>query len=87
MAQGPHNTFSCPACGAEVRVGALACPECGSDEETGWSEDAEYGHLDLPTGYGEEEPAFTPTKRPWAMTWVVVAVVLMVLMLVLLGVW
>jgi ribosomal protein L40E len=39
---------TCPNCGADVPVGARACPECGSDETTGWSEDAEYGGLDLP---------------------------------------
>jgi hypothetical protein len=38
----------CPNCGAEVPRGAKACPECGSDESTGWSEDAQYGGLDLP---------------------------------------
>ena len=27
---------------------ARVCPECGSDEETGWSEKAETGGLDLP---------------------------------------
>jgi hypothetical protein len=26
----------------------MACPECGADEETGWSEDAAVGGLDLP---------------------------------------
>ncbi len=38
----------CPNCGAEVPPQAKACPECGSDEETGWSEAAETGGLDLP---------------------------------------
>ena len=38
----------CPHCGAEVPPNAKACPECGADEETGWSEDARYGGLDLP---------------------------------------
>ena len=28
--------------------GAKACPECGSDEQTGWSEEASTGGLDLP---------------------------------------
>ena len=27
---------------------AKACPECGSDEQTGWSEEAYAGGLDLP---------------------------------------
>jgi zinc-ribbon domain len=38
----------CPNCGAEVPRNAKACPECGSDEETGWSEKAESGNLDVP---------------------------------------
>ena len=38
----------CPNCGADVPRKAKACPECGSDEQTGWSEGAETGHLGLP---------------------------------------
>jgi zinc ribbon protein len=38
----------CPNCGAEVPSGAKACPECGSDEQTGWSAEAHYDHLNLP---------------------------------------
>lgn len=38
----------CPHCGAEVPRNARACPECGSDEETGWSEQAHVGGLNLP---------------------------------------
>ncbi len=38
----------CPNCGAEVPPNAKACPECGSDEQTGWSENAQYDHIDLP---------------------------------------
>lgn len=38
----------CPNCGAEVPRGAKACPECGSDEQTGWSETAYAGRLNLP---------------------------------------
>ncbi len=43
-----NDTFPCPNCGFEVPDGALSCPECGSDEETGWSETAYVGGLDLP---------------------------------------
>lgn len=39
---------TCPNCGANVPRNAKACPECGSDEETGWSQEAETGGLDLP---------------------------------------
>jgi hypothetical protein len=38
----------CPNCGAEVPPRAKACPQCGSDEKTGWSDQAQYGSLDLP---------------------------------------
>ena len=38
----------CPNCGAEVPPKARACPECGADEQTGWSEEARVGGLDLP---------------------------------------
>lgn len=47
--------FTCPHCGADVPVKALACPECGSDDETGWSEEAKYVHL-LPDREVPEEP-------------------------------
>lgn len=43
--RAPEN---CPCCGAEVPRNARACPECGADEETGWSEEAHTGGLDLP---------------------------------------
>lgn len=42
------TTFSCPNCGAEVPITALACPQCGSDENTGWSDEANYAHLLTP---------------------------------------
>jgi uncharacterized membrane protein YvbJ len=38
----------CPHCGTEILAGAKACPECGSDDQTGWSEEARYGNLNLP---------------------------------------
>jgi hypothetical protein len=40
--------MTCPQCGAEVPPKARACPKCGSDEQTGWSEEARTGGLDLP---------------------------------------
>src|SRR5277367_5476951 len=39
---------TCPNCGADVPRNAKACPECGSDENTGWSEEAYAGKLNLP---------------------------------------
>ncbi|HET7624406.1 MAG TPA: zinc ribbon domain-containing protein [Verrucomicrobiae bacterium] len=44
----PMSPRICPNCGAEIPRKAKACPECGSDENTGWSEDAQYDGLDLP---------------------------------------
>ena len=57
----------CPNCGAEVPPNAKACPECGSDEETGWSDEARVGGLELPddnfdydkfieSEFGQEKP-------------------------------
>lgn len=40
--------MTCPHCGAEVPPKAKACPACGSDEQTGWSDEAQAGDLDLP---------------------------------------
>jgi hypothetical protein len=54
--------FTCPNCGADVPIKALACPKCGSDEETGWSEEAKYIHL-LPER--EEEPVAAPRRGDW----------------------
>ena len=39
---------TCPNCGADLPPNARACPNCGSDEETGWSDEARHGGLDLP---------------------------------------
>ena len=44
----PESPEVCPHCGADVPRNALACPECGSDHETGWSEHARIGGLNLP---------------------------------------
>jgi hypothetical protein len=41
---------TCPNCGADVPPKARCCPECGADEKTGWSDEADTGHLDLPDG-------------------------------------
>jgi len=39
---------TCPNCGAELPKNAKSCPQCGSDENTGWSDEAHVGGLDLP---------------------------------------
>ena len=75
----------CPNCGAEVPRGARACPECGSDEQTGWSEEANVGGLDLPDSefnyqeyvqreFGSKSPV--PQGIHWF--WWVVAVIILV---------
>jgi hypothetical protein len=53
--------FTCPHCGAQVPSNATACPECGSDEETGWSENADY---DEPFPYAGE-----PETRDKSTAW------------------
>jgi len=78
----------CPQCGAEVPPKARACPECGSDEETGWSEEARYQQLGVPTEafdydefvrdeFGEQEP---PPARPRGISffwWIIAILVLL----------
>jgi len=72
--------FTCPHCGADVPIKALACPKCGSDEETGWSEEAKYLHL-LPE-QREEEPVRTSRYGNWrgpagAILWGIVLLVIL----------
>lgn len=72
-----EDYFICPACGAGVNTKAKACPECGSDDETGWSEAAEYDDLDLPeeSSYDEFiEETFGRRRVIWR--WIVLAVLL-----------
>jgi len=80
----------CPNCGAEVPPNAKACPACGSDEQTGWSEQAHEGRLDLPDEnfdyddfvkreFGGAKPV--PRGIPWF--WWVIALVVLGLFLVL----
>lgn len=54
-----RDSFECPNCGAEVRVGKKSCRECGSDAGTGWMDSAEidYQSIDIPEGYGPEDEA------------------------------
>ncbi len=50
-----HESYTCPVCGEDNRVRALACDGCGADERTGYTE-KESGEsyrssgLDLPDG-------------------------------------
>lgn len=89
----PADWFTCPVCGSEVRVGALACRECGSDDTTGWSEATAYDDLDLPEPEGpgggpavpdtfEEFEELVDPPRAWPR-WVVLGFVALALVLVL----
>lgn len=69
--------FTCPHCGADVPVKALACPECGSDEETGWSEEAKYIHL-LPDHEPAEEPRSASSRQLQSYGMGAVAVVMII---------
>ena len=61
MASKQDDWFTCPVCGEVVDANALACPHCGADDETGWSEDAEYDEVGLPdSAYGKQP---RPTKQ------------------------
>ena len=80
----------CPNCGAEIPPNAKACPECGSDEQTGWSEEAHEGGLDLPEekfDYGDfvkrEFGGAKPVPRGIHWFWWVIALLVLVGFLVL----
>ena len=60
--------FTCPNCGADVPVKARACPECGSDDETGWSEAAQYSHLLPHTDDSENPGTDASTAQIWRKT-------------------
>jgi len=73
----------CPNCGADVPPNAKACPECGSDEQTGWSDEAHTGSLDLPDENFDYEDfvkrefgAKNPVPRGIHWFWWVVALLL-----------
>jgi uncharacterized membrane protein YvbJ len=81
---------TCPNCGADVPSGAKVCPECGSDEQTGWSEAARVGGLDLPEEHEFDYDEFVkqefgsrrsvPRGVHWA--WWLAAIVLVVGLLI-----
>lgn len=57
------HDFTCPHCGASVPPDATACPECGSDDQTGWSEQANYDDLLL---YNDEPQSETSKPAAWS---------------------
>lgn len=80
----------CPNCGAEVKPKARACPECGACEETGWSEEAATGGLDLPgeefnySDFVEKEFGNKESKpRGISWFWWIVGLVLVALLLIM----
>ena len=75
----------CPHCGADIPPGARLCPECGADEQTGWSDEARVGGLDLPDqefDYDEfvqrEFGKQSPVPRGIHWFWWLVALVLII---------
>jgi hypothetical protein len=72
-----RETFECPSCGAEVRVGSRACKECGADDQTGWSEDTMYDGLDLPDpGHGQDDVA--RPRRSMASLYRIAAILILI---------
>jgi hypothetical protein len=79
---------TCPNCGADVPVGALACPECGADEETGWNETAVEQRLGIEDTEGfdheawEREESGQRPSRPFAGLWWITALILLAVTLI-----
>ena len=82
MSKARNDWFTCPVCGEQVHVDAPACPSCGADDQTGWSEDAQYDDLDLPDGYREDLPE--PTKGQ-NITIIVALLIMGLIMLLFIG--
>jgi len=79
--------FTCPVCGEVVRADALACPHCGADDQTGWSDDAEYDDLGLDDqAFGGPAPRPAKQRKP-LFGFVAAALVALILLWLLTGVW
>ncbi|MBC8000997.1 MAG: zinc-ribbon domain-containing protein [Opitutaceae bacterium] len=82
---------NCPNCGADLPRRAKACPECGADEKTGWSEEAETGHLNLPEEtfdydrFVKDEFGGEERVKPRNVAWIWWATALVLLILFLLA--
>ena len=83
MAQDTDDWFTCPVCGEVVAANALACPECGADEETGWSEQAEYDGVDLPANDEWSVDENRGNKPKPLAVWVTILMVVLILVLLL----
>jgi len=87
MAKDDDDWFTCPVCGEVVQADALACPHCGADDETGWSEDAEYDDVGLDDeAFGGPAPRETRQRKP-LFAWIALALVALILFWFLIGVW
>jgi len=73
-----NNSFICPNCGTEVRVGSASCTGCGSDDNTGWSDNTIYDGIDLPESY-EEHSKFHDKKKNSHLFSVFVGILLLLL--------
>lgn len=86
MSSLEDDWFACPVCGEEVRVGALVCPGCGSDDETGWSEEAEYDGVELPDDTFGDPARPTRQQSPLFTYGVIGLIVVIIVVWVLAGV-
>lgn len=68
--------WSCPHCGAELKVGAKVCHNCGSDEDTGWSDMTYLDGADWVHEEWQSEPE--PKERKISVGTVVLIVLIVV---------
>ena len=85
MATVQDDWFTCPVCGEVVDAKSLACPACGADDETGWSEDAEYDGVDLPDEAFGDVPRPSRQQSPWFTAAVLGLVIVIFVVWVLAG--
>ena len=86
MSRQDDDWFTCPVCGEVVPAKALACPECGADDETGWSELAEYDGVSIPDeAFGN--PGKTTASNRVGFMLVALALVLLVIVFTAMGFW
>lgn len=56
-----NDTYACPDCGSEVKVGARSCPGCGPFRPVEW-EDADYS-IHQPTSPFHSATTYTDTRE------------------------
>ena len=72
-----HDWFTCPVCGEVVDADALCCPACGADDQTGWSDQADYDGLDLP---GDPDDRARPDRPGSRLIMALVTLILIALL-------